>query len=1281
MGASGMADVELESLEPRYIERQHRIYVDRLKEALRKGLKNIAVAGVYGSGKSSVINEAIREYDHGHTETVMISLAPVASSSKSRRKSDNLNFPQQAGVEEEQDTNSSNLIQREIVKQLLYSVNPKSVPRSHFKRLTRPSHIYNLLLSVLLSVVLVGCTSPMSFYQNIARAFSIPLNCFYTFSALVMSVLLFVLCYWLDGKVSFEQLKAGPATVKLDRGVDTYFDQYLDEIVYLLDSTGKRIVVFEDLDRFNESKIFDELRDLNILLNNTKIDSCKKPVQFIYAIRDGIFQSDNTSKVQIGDAYSRTKFFDCIIPIVPFISHENASRNAREVFSGLDFGEKAYEVLDIASRYVTDMRTLKSIRNDCLVYSEKLEIASKNGLGLDCAHLLAFLFYKNIYYSDAEKIFIGKSAIDDVYQRSREIAANSIEVLRKEQLNARQQLALSYSETEQERVTQLSGKLKPLLVKLVYGSQVSVNDVDIEYEKNSIEEKSFWSGLASLKEGESARILISDPRYPRESRQLFVTKEQLQSFFGVSPDVELWPAETSKELRERIEGNDKRIRELRGADMGYFFEHSNYGLPSVEDDSKNVSLGKYFADRYGEWQLLRALLESGWLNRDYILYASVFNSTGTTANAINFVYHVLEQNAPDYDFPLSADDARAVLGSSKNLGSSVFSEKCSLNYDLLDYLLKNSGKSSLSELYTRQMNLLSQLEDRDVKEFVQRYIVQGRERDLLISQLAPRSEEALSAIATCPMDTQNLLECLNVAFDDLSLEQQYEVDDQLFLGALLSKHWRELRVLTSEDIAPERAEMIADIFVRAHVIIDSLADLKKTQRAVFVEHRLYELSRKNILCALGLENRETLPALSMIKTQSSDVYEYLINSLDSYLDLLEDNECALDVGDSGLLHILEDIKENNDLNDEEQGALFDRVLAKASSDTRIQILDENCNDFLPFLLKADIVVCSLENVAFAFASANNSIDLTLANYLLKHQDIEQSDSIAEDTKDSIALAIVNIKSADMPIAHKISLINSMKLRNSLDASEINLDSLEEGSSFALLMSEGIIEDSVVSFGAISQESWNYKKSYILSSQNFASYVGAAGLSPEDACSILSEDAPQIRNVQKAIEKAQVNYLEGANHSDLLRAVNAMAERNVEVSIDVLDFLSEQLLAVEDFQKLKQSGLPHAGLIHLLASTLKDDSQVSDVLRILNVIQDAQFETLLDRGNKSKVDVENTDDNKVILEFFAAGHVDDKALLELLEGNGSDGIVHAKKLNLSIWHKLLKELSDSADAEA
>lgn len=56
-------------------------------------------------------------------------------------------------------------------------------------------------------------------------------------------------------------------TLDNDRGGETYFNKYRDELIFLFEENRFDTVVFEDIDRFDDLHIFDELRNLNNILN------------------------------------------------------------------------------------------------------------------------------------------------------------------------------------------------------------------------------------------------------------------------------------------------------------------------------------------------------------------------------------------------------------------------------------------------------------------------------------------------------------------------------------------------------------------------------------------------------------------------------------------------------------------------------------------------------------------------------------------------------------------------------------------------------------------------------------------------------------------------------------------------------------------------------------------------------------------------------------------------------------------------------------------------------
>ena len=72
------------------------------------------------------------------------------------------------------------------------------------------------------------------------------------------------------------------------------FNKYLDEIVYFFQVTKVKLVIIEDLDRFGTPNIFLKLRELNQLINESKIVG--RHITFIYAVKDDIFKDEERTK-------------------------------------------------------------------------------------------------------------------------------------------------------------------------------------------------------------------------------------------------------------------------------------------------------------------------------------------------------------------------------------------------------------------------------------------------------------------------------------------------------------------------------------------------------------------------------------------------------------------------------------------------------------------------------------------------------------------------------------------------------------------------------------------------------------------------------------------------------------------------------------------------------------------------------------------------------------------------------------------------------------------------
>jgi KAP family P-loop domain len=422
----------LAPLTPRFDPTQHQTYVDHLNDALEdRKIRNIALTGRYGSGKSSVLEEFARHWA-SKERILFLSLSTLGPSKQSDPGADE-------GI------TKTNQIQKELVKQLLHREKPARLPQSRYHRIERLSPRKNIaeVVAALLVVgmglwlfgivpTVPGLESELPLWVRIGAAVLTGCAAVKVLTSLRLAV---------HNRLVVSEVSAAGGSIKLTGNVKTYFDQYLDEIVYFFESTRSDVVVFEDLDRFDDPGIFESLRELNTLLNNSK-QMGKRTIRFVYALRDSIFDRDiqcqhlgETTEKNFDAAgaeterANRTKFFDLVIPIVPFITH----RNSRDLLSQLLVDQSLAPVplvsaglINLTARYIPDMRLLTNIRNEYAVFS-KLLITEKRGVkSLQPDQLFALVVYKNIHLADFELLRQGRSQLDTVYQLSRKLVAQSI---------------------------------------------------------------------------------------------------------------------------------------------------------------------------------------------------------------------------------------------------------------------------------------------------------------------------------------------------------------------------------------------------------------------------------------------------------------------------------------------------------------------------------------------------------------------------------------------------------------------------------------------------------------------------------------------------------------------------------------------------------------------------------------------------------------------------------------------------------------------------------------
>ena len=192
--------------------------------------------------------------------------------------------------------------------------------------------------------------------------------------------------------------------------------------------------MLEDLDRFETSDIFLKLRELNLLLNESKV--VNRTIFFVYAVRDDMFQ----------DA-ERVKCFDYISTVIPVINRSNAKNQLKEALETRGVTEIVDTHLSELGFFLHDMRLLKNIANEYVQYRSKLE------KGISCEKLLGMIVYKNYHPKDFADLHDCKGVVYSLLNLKEDFVSDRIARLesenkRKRELQEKHQMERHLKESE-----------------------------------------------------------------------------------------------------------------------------------------------------------------------------------------------------------------------------------------------------------------------------------------------------------------------------------------------------------------------------------------------------------------------------------------------------------------------------------------------------------------------------------------------------------------------------------------------------------------------------------------------------------------------------------------------------------------------------------------------------------------------------------------------------------------------------------------------------------------
>jgi len=1067
----------LKSLRPAKNIEGHVTYVRDLTEAVdNEDILNVALTGSYGSGKSSIL----RDFEDAtpKNKVIQISFSSLGANIQG--------YINGAGDDKHKQLNNlTNLIQKEIVKQILFGEKYKNIPYSKYKRVSSPRLPLTLLGAFFLSGVFLALALFNGWIGEVFRLVSLSgigwQIAFCVDLVFACTCLISIFLLTISGKIRIDKIGASSLSLSLSGNV-SYFDEYLDEIIYFFEAAKYNVVIFEDIDRFESLYIFETLRQLNTILNNSK--QVDHPVTFIYAIKDSIFAIETIdAKVDHKErSANRTKFFDLIIPVVPFITNVNSQDHILQVFDA-EYQDIIREPASVVAKYITDMRLVVNIYNEFLIFKDKV-VLPDSGLSLD--KLFAVVAYKNWNLDEFEKVKDGESSIDKVIATHSEYIDTRIRTINSEV--RQKEGALTVINTVAERSQSLGESLTEYIagvLRQVQGTVQSYSLNSTSYDLGDFMSEDFWDSIVQA--GGTSTLIVTYIASTGYTQNLTLAAADISAICGDSLDKALWDKEASETLENEIGLLRAEANKLPYQSIKELIEESSEFLTKLQE----LDGGSVIADEVG-WQLIK----SGYIDTEFVHYTSLYKSTTMSLKARSFLLNNVRLNKQSLHHKFEGDaDIQALL---QKMGSTYLSDKSMYNISIVDYLLREADIGA-DKIITN----LAGGDDNDLR-FIDVYAKEGSEVAKFVQLLAAKWDGIFTYIAgSTEMDDKKKGHFTSLALIAGSENIKYQANPAV--TSFIESNVANIQVLSNgnEDgtVVDDACRLLMDFKVE----FDTFDNLNKPAQDAVKDYGLYVVNELNLTFVLGSPR---VP-LDTIKRTNEYVYTHLLGHLGEYTDLFQnraDSEYAL-AGEEGFESVIDEVSKIS-MND------LEVLLANADlSNCIVQDINKLGSDTWTLLVDNLIMSNTLSNVLTYFEQSHSDktvISDSLATYLNTIETVVLDKDYAEYTPENVKtfiLAVLNSSKINAEVT--VNIVHDCYSEDYIDIADITP---QNGELYGLLLSKECVEDTQANFEAIRNLSWETKSAYIAHSQKFLEYIAALALTSDELNSIAEDDSiPDVVN--------------------------------------------------------------------------------------------------------------------------------------------------------------------------
>ena len=987
--------------------KRHKEYIIRLKNAIDKpNVFNIALTGSYGAGKSSILKTFKTHYQKYHY--VNVSLASFVEARKPK-SNDKCNCKEEDCFEEQ--------LEYSILQQLFYHVKAKSIPESRFGRIERTSYEHRIL--TVLKVLLFIVSSLFLFCQEmVTKYFLIPTAFFKTSLVFWISISVFlvgiivisfqlILCI---KKISIKNLKLDKATIELEEKKNvSIMNRYLDEIIYLFQEKKYDVVIFEDIDRFENTHIFTKLRELNLILNQS--EEVGRRIVFLYALKDDIF----------ANAEERTKFFDYIVPVIPFVNVSNSGDLFRRRIAELNIPEtdvRSSFITDI-SAFVNDMRVLTNVVNEFDLYRYLLDPK------LNKEKLLAMILYKNLYPTDFSLLHKNKGVVYETFMSADKLR-DDIEKNDRARLEDIDLKIQAINEESLKSIEELRAVIIGKLMKLWPGEDWNIY---CDRSRKSIKDLYSEESIQHILKGE----VSFESRYNYQPRHL--SSDEIKTTLGKSYNY------SQRKILIQSAANDKieSLKEERKTFMEKLSRIDRFSLSDLAKSERNifehVEMAKGQEEKY---KVLKYLLEKGYIDEKYFFYISIFQEGRLTPSDQEFLLSIKFNTPKEFDYKL-----QEIPSLIQNLSIVDYDHKGILNKDLLEFCLLHEDEYEYEikcDAILKQMVVHEQYID-----LLYKFMQEGDCVPTFIKRLVHIDKNVWKSLDMDMKHTnkdKDMVISTMFKYADINDIRTVNTSYQFNTYINDNNNYSDL----FEDIDQAKVRKLLDLLDLNVQSLEDDSNGTDTYSYIY-ENNMYALTLDNIKVIfkhneLPVDNLDSAIYTSIEETELNELKGYVHQELPMFVDNLmfapsnknesSDSIMSLMNEDIQASDIIKLINHNVTLWDDCKGITDENIVSTLFVKNKIKMTFENVKHYC-----SCIGSWNIDDTLVAFMNCNEEKSMEEFTKLVECNDDHEIELLAsvvqsDDINDNIALSVFNNHCLINIWCNDLSLINETRIRYVVD---------------------------------------------------------------------------------------------------------------------------------------------------------------------------------------------------------------------------------------------------------